>query len=235
MSAPVKPTYLQSFLTTSLLLLLSLVTAPLSFTLSIVIWFAHARKVRPADSKNKSTTVLITGARTTKSLILARIFWKAGYRVVIADEQEWGWLSSSRFSRCISNYYNLPDPAKQGHEAYEVAIWNIIKKKNVGLWIPASSAGNTMNDAFTARTLKKTMGKDCKFFIQSPQEALRLHDKDMFAQLCQELGFQTPESKMVTDIEEAVEFLHSNDRQRRTYIVKCTALDDQGGASFFLL
>lgn len=229
MTRPVKPSYAQSFATTTLLVLLSLVTAPLSFLITSIIWFVYSRKVKPINPSNRSTSVLITGARTTKSLILCRIFWKAGYRVILADETEWGWLASSRFSRCIDKYYNLPDPTID-HDNYRKAIWNILKNERCSLWIPGSSAGATLHDAQAAEEIKKNHSKNMKIFIQSAEEALQLHNKDLFGYLCQSLGFKVPESMLVRDINEAVEFLHSEEREGRKFIVKCTALDDEGGS-----
>jgi hypothetical protein len=66
-------------------------------------------------------------------------------------------------------------------------------------------------------------------FIQSPREIEQLHNKDLFADLCKELDFKVPESILVYSTDEAVNFLHDEEeRQGRKYIVKCTALDDQG-------
>lgn len=234
MSAPVKPTYRQSFITTTLLLLLSSVTAPLSFAITTIIWFAYSRKAKPLTSSNKHTTVLVTGARTTKSLVLARIFWKAGYRVILADEAEWGNLAASRFSRCIAKYYNLPDPTKD-HALYKMTLWKIITSENVSLWVCGSSAGATMHDAIVADELKKLPElKGVKFFIQSPEEASQLHNKDLFTSLCQDLGFKVPESILVSSVNQAVSFLHNESRKGRKFIVKCTALDDQGELMQFL-
>ena len=222
-----KPSYAQSVLSTLLLILLAIVTFPLSLFVSSITFILSYRSTL-ASHRNKGKrhiTVLITGARTTKSLVVARIFWKAGYRVVIADEQEWGWLSASRFSRCVSKYYDLPDATKD-HSKYEQKIREIIARENVKLWVPGSSAGCTINDARAGEVVRERDGVQA--FIQSTREIGMLHNKDLFGDLCKVLGFTVPESRLVHSVEEAVEFVHSEDRQGRTYILKTTDLDDQG-------
>lgn len=225
MSKPAQPTYLQSLLSTLLLLALALVTFPLSLSISIVIRLAHA-VTTPSQRPQKNETILVTGARTTKSLVLARIFWKAGYRVILADEAEWGYLASARFSRCIDSCHDLPDPLVD-HAAYERAIRSIIKNEKVDLWVPGSSAGATVNDAKVAEVVRAEDGINC--FIQSPKEIEQLHNKDLFGDLCQKLRFTVPESILVNDADEAMAFLYADEREGREYILKCTALDDQGG------
>lgn len=225
MSAPAKPTYGQSFVTTTLLIGALIVTFPFSFALSTFIRLFYSRSASSRSLSSSTKTVLVTGARTQKSLTVARFFWKAGYRVVLADEEEWGFLAASRFSRCISNFYGLPNPLVD-HDAYERAIRKIIRSEGVQLWVPGSSAGATENDAKVAQVMREKEG--IEVFIQTPREIEQLHNKDLFGDLVKELGFTVPESVLVTSPEEAVDFLHASERKDRQYIVKCTALDDQG-------
>lgn len=225
MSTPARPSYLQSVFNTTCLIGLLVITFPFSFALSCVIRLIYSRSSASRSLSSTTKTVLVTGARTQKSLTVARFFWKAGYRVVLADEQEWGFLSAARFSRCISRFYNLPNPLVN-HQEYEAAIRKIIKKENAILWVPGSSAGATVNDAKVAEVVRAKDG--IEVFIQSPREIEQLHNKDLFGDLVKELGFTVPESVLVSSMEEALDFLHSEERQDRQYIVKCTALDDQG-------
>ena len=226
MSTPARPSYFQSVVCTFGLLTLLVITAPLSFLISTLIRLSTFRSTSVEHARRqRNETVLITGARTTKSLVLARIFWKAGYRVILADERKWGWLAASRFSRCISNYYHLPDPLND-HLAYERKIRNIVKKEKVKLWIPGSSAGATVNDARVAETIRQKEG--IKVFIQSAKEIEQLHNKDLFGALCQQLGFIVPESILIQTVDEAVAFLHAQIDRKKEYIVKTTALDDKG-------
>lgn len=226
-SALRKPSYAQSAVSTALLIILAAVTFPLSLLVSsITLVISYRPSLAVHSSKRKhGTTILITGARTTKSLVVARMFWKAGYRIVIADEAEWGWLSASRFSRCISKYYDLPDATKD-HAGYEQKIREIIAKENVKLWVPGSSAGCTINDARVAEVVREQDGVQA--FIQSTREIGMLHNKDLFGDLCIDLGFTVPESRLIHSVDDAVQFLHSEDRQGRNYILKTTDLDDQG-------
>ena len=229
--APPKPSYAQSVTSTVLLILLAIFTFALSLVISGVTF---ALSYRPSLASHRSKgkqgiTVLVTGARTTKSLVVARIFWKAGYRVVIADEAEWGWLSATRFSRCISKYYDLPDATKD-HAKYEQKIREIIARENVKLWVPGSSAGCTINDARAGEVVRERDGVQA--FIQSTREIGMLHNKDLFGDLCKELGFTVPESRLIHSVDEAVNFVHSEDRQGRKYILKTTDLDDQGESPY---
>lgn len=227
MSAPARPSYAQSVASTTLLLILCAVTAPISLVVATILRIRndHAATSLHRQNSRDGQTVLVTGARTVKSLFLARVFWKAGYRVVLADEAYWGRLAAARFSRCVAAYYDLPDP-QNSHEAYERRIRSIVAQEGVKLWVCASSAGATINDAKVAERVRKEDG--IRAFIQSTAEAEKLHNKDLFMDLCEELGFTIPEGKLVTTVDEAVAFLHSDERKGRKFIVKTTALDDQG-------
>ncbi|KAI0071142.1 hypothetical protein K474DRAFT_1669333 [Panus rudis PR-1116 ss-1] len=188
-------------------------------------------------------TVLVTGARTNKALAIARAFKRAGYRVILAEEREWGILACARFSRAADKYYNLPDPhADDEGQAYIDAIKSIIMRDSVHAWVPVSSVHATMIDSEAARQvheleLELHRGFGCDTFIQHPDIASTLHWKDRLGTLLEDLGYATPESRRVTTVAQAADFLHSPKTlaKGKKYLLKCLTLDDLARDDFTLL
>lgn len=190
---------------------------------------------RPAKA-NQPGTVLVTGSRTTKALVLTRAFAKAGHRVVIADEKAWHRWSASVRSRSVHAAYGLPDAAKQpGRYVEEVA--RLLVKEDVKLWVPCSSAAATVADA-RAAIIARSKGWKGRATIQSNDLAKTLHEKDLFTFLCKELGVSgVPEGRPVLDPETATAFLHREAEEaeekgtKKRYILKAIGYGDDIGRS----
>lgn len=211
-SSPARPSTLQSLITSLLLVTLSFSIAPFSFLFLIAYQYFYP-PTRPSFKSGK--TVLITGGRTTKSLILIRKFYQAGHRVILAEESQWGFLCATRFSACIERYYPLRNPV-ESPLLYIQDIKEIILKEMVDLWVPGSSAGGTIVDAEAAESVRKLVlqknGNHPAVFIQSVDVATTLHHKDLFISLVSELGMETPQSKLIKSVSEGMDFLFSAER-----------------------
>lgn len=222
------PTYTQSALCTILLVALSMITTPVTAILAILAGtysFLNHRHMSPTPIRR---TVLITGARNTKCLFLARAFHREGCRVVVAEEPDWFHLNMTRFSNSVDSYYRLPDPG-DSPEAYKSAILCIIDREKVDIFLPCSSPSYTTLDAEVALDISQNTTKNaCSSFIPHPTLTSILHWKHDFISLCSELGMVVPESVLVSSVRQAAEFLHSSTRHRRNnqYITKCLAFDD---------
>ncbi|KAJ3490575.1 hypothetical protein NLI96_g1358 [Meripilus lineatus] len=239
------PNYFQSVAASFLLISLSIGILPITLfaTLSALAYGALTSslitsKTSKADRKEK--IVLITGARANKALTFIRSFKKANYRVIAAEEEDWGTFACARFSLAVDKFYTLPSIAS--HSAYIEAIKYIVQTEGVTIWVPCSSVQSTLVDAEAAQQIRELhLGKGtdgfCKSFIQNPDIAATLHCKDKFEILLNQLGLPIPHSKVVTDNARALDFLYSPEAQKdqARYILKCMTLDDLGRDDFTLL
>ena len=136
-------------------------------------------------------------------------------------------------------YYPLPDPLIEP-SVYSRAIQKIVVRERVDAWVPCSSVHATTVDSDVAKAIHENLlgGRNgCDCFIPEPEVAGSLHWKDQFEELCKELGYPVPDSKAVTSVEDAVEFLHSPETLTKgyKYLLKSLSLDDLGRDDFTLL
>ncbi|GAA97235.1 uncharacterized protein L969DRAFT_84337 [Mixia osmundae IAM 14324] len=243
-----KPSYVQSSLTTLLLVALSMSLAPVTAFVCLLchvcqdvhrpietakLWIRLVRET--TGSRSSDRTVLITGGRTTKSLVLIRAFSKAGWRVILAEESQWGNLAASRWSNAVDRYYPLPDPSQSSADKAEYfrRLKYIIAIECVNLWLPCSSAGASVEDAHLADHIRSS-GSHCRVFLPTETQMEDLHWKDRFETLCRLLDMPVPEAQTVTSIDQAVTFLHSSTSTHR-FLAKSLGLDDVGRGDMTLL
>ncbi len=186
-----------------------------------------------------SKTILITGGRANKALTLVRAFKREGHRVLLAEEGKWGSFTCSRFSRAVDSFHSLPDPHIDP-EGYIHTLKRIVAAEKVDAWVPCSSVHATMVDSEAAKqiSLEKLGGPNgCDTLIPEPLVAGTLHWKDQFEELCKQLDYPVPDSKIVTCVSEAVEWLHSPETLSKgfRYLLKSLTLDDLGRDDLTLL
>lgn len=243
----VRPTLVQSNRATCLLLTLSLLVSPVTLALTVSVYLygeltgtglGHWYRRQPRHHRRK--TVLITGGRANKALTLCRAFKHAGYRVILAEEEKWGRFTCARFSRAVDYFHLLPNPDTH-KDAYIQAIKRLVSLWSVDVWVPCSSVHATMVDSEAAVEVVTKFNSitgmpPCEPFIPFPEIAGTLHWKDQFEQLCIDLDYPVPESKKVTSVDEAVEFLHSRETLEKghKYLLKSLSLDDLGRDDFTL-
>ncbi|EPQ56693.1 hypothetical protein GLOTRDRAFT_105517 [Gloeophyllum trabeum ATCC 11539] len=235
------PTRRQTVITSLLLIVLSLLTAPAT-SIVVLFFLIHSQLKGTALHLQKCRvgrkTVLVTGGRTNKCLVLLRAFKREGYRVLVAEEGSWGAIACTRFSRATDGYYALPEPSNETDRlAYKRAIADIVARERVDVWVPCSSIFATVEDAEAALEISSAAHHHCDTFIQHPDLVDSLHWKDRFMRLCLELDFQVPESQLITSSAEGVEFLFSAATRKKgySYILKCVELDDAGRSDLTLL
>jgi len=205
-----RPTWLQSAFCAVLLVFLSAAIAPYTFAI-VLFTITQKHLLGGSSSKNYNAkqsarkTILLTGARGTKCLELARAFRIAGHRVIVAEESAWFALNPTQFSRAIAKYRVLPNRSSFP-DGYNETLKRICKEEQVDLFIPCSSAESTVQDAEVAAGLDGKM----KSFVQPPKQIVRLAEKDEFMKLCAELSMLMPRSRLVSSMEEAIQFLHSD-------------------------
>ena len=238
-----RPSLFQSHMSTLLLVMLSLLMSPVTFFLTVTCYLYATFSSTFADSAyqhRRVKTVLVTGGRANKALTLCRAFKRVGYRVILAEEGTWGTLTCARFSRAVDYFHHLPDPHTGSHE-YIQELKRIVTLWAVDTWVPCSSVHATTVDSEAAFQIVSEVNSiagvpACEPFIPFPKVASTLHWKDRFEELCIELGYPVPESRRVTSVAEAVEFLHASETIERghKYLLKSLTLDDHGRDDFTL-
>ncbi len=131
--------------------------------------------------------VLLTGGRAAVTLELARMFHKAGYRVLMGEHI---WWHLSRYSRAVEREYRLPWPT-QDHAGFVEALREIIVREKVDLLLP------TCEEVFHVARGLQTLEPHCRVLVP-PIEALhQVHNKWLFFQRAQQHKLQTPSTRLV--------------------------------------
>lgn len=120
---------------TLLLLLLPVNLAVVGLTL-IRNTLKRAFKPKTTTLKEKKR-ILITGAKMTKALQLARCFHRDGHEVFLVETHKY-WLSGHRFSRAVKGFFTVPVPEKDP-DGYCRALLAIVKQNQIDVFIPVSS------------------------------------------------------------------------------------------------
>ncbi len=125
------------------------------------------------------------------TLELARLFWRAGLRVLMAESLAW---HLSRPSRAVAANFRVPPP-RQDPGGFSRALAEIARREGVDLIIPtceeiyAVARGRAELEAAGA-------GGGRPMVLAEPLEKLRgLHDKGLFAQRALALGLCVPETR----------------------------------------
>ena len=205
----------KNFATLALLLLL----LPFNLTLVLLTWVQgiFAGKSEPAVTSTTKKSILITGAKMTKALQLARSFHRDGHDVYLVETHKY-WLSGHRFSRAVTGFFTVPVPEKEP-EAYCQALVDIAKQKQIDLFVPVSSPIASYYDSLA----KKALEPYCESIHLDPEETKILDDKYAFCDQARKLGLSVPKVFRITDPQQILDFDFENDGSQ--YIVKSIPYD----------
>ena len=125
------------------------------------------------------------------TLELARLFWRAGQRVLMAESLAW---HLSRPSAAVAANFRVPPP-RQDPGGFIRALAEIVRREGVDLIVPtceeiyAVARGRVELEA-------AGQGRVQPLVLAEPLEKLRgLHDKWLFAQRARSLGLGVPETR----------------------------------------
>ena len=173
----------------------------------------NSSSVRASEPKR----ILITGAKMTKALQLARFFYRDGHEVYLVETHKY-WLSGHRFSRAVKGFFTVPVPEKEP-EAYCQALIEIAQQKNIDLFIPVSSPIASYYDSLA----KKALEPYCESIHLDPEVTKILDDKHAFCSKASELGLSAPKVFRITDPQQILDFDFASDGSK--YIVKSIPYD----------
>lgn len=210
----------------TLLLLLLLLPFNIGMIMSSVIVNAlYKRPDKPSTletitaSQSEETDakrVLITGAKMTKALQLARSFYRDGHEVYLVETHKY-WLTGHRFSRAVKQFFTVPVP-EQDSEAYCQALVDIVRDNNIDLFVPVSSPIASYYDSLAKRALEPY----CESLHLDPEETEILDDKHAFCSKAASFGLSAPQVFRITDPQQILDFNFEGDTQ---YIVKSIPYD----------
>ena len=201
---------------------LSLLTLLLPFNLgmilvSLVSGIFNQPKQAITNTPTEKKRILITGAKMTKALQLARSFYRDGHDVYLVETHKY-WLSGHRFSRAVKGFFTVPVPEKEP-EAYCQALVDIAKQKNIDLFVPVSSPIASYYDSLA----KKALEPYCESIHLDPEETAILDDKYAFCSKAREFGLSAPKVFRITNSQQILDFDFANDGSQ--YIVKSIPYD----------
>jgi predicted ATP-grasp superfamily ATP-dependent carboligase len=148
--------------------------------------------------------------------------YSAGHRVVAVEEAS-QWVSSSRFSCCISTFYLLPDPLAS-QEDYTATLLQIAKAEKVDLYVPACGVATTICDGIAKPELEAVGVRVLQFDAALGK---RLDKKDLFMEMCQELELQIPLTTLVRSVDEVMDFDFERQGKGKRFLMKCVGVDDR--------
>jgi hypothetical protein len=221
-----------------LLLLLSIITIPVSATLvfiSLVIFVFNDRpKPVQQNELSQRKTILVTGVSMTKGLAIARsLSQNTPHRIIGADIYS---LSPGRFSKSITKYYRLDTPHGDDAEPYVDSILSVIQSEKVNLWISCSSVVAAVEDGQVVRLAQAAAKQQGRIFeaIQFNEDVVeKFHEKDKFIDYISSLNLTVPESHRCTSPAEALKVLlrSFNDEKEKgdekQFILKPIGVDDR--------
>ena len=139
-------------------------------------------------------TILLTGGRAPAALELARLFARAGHRVVVAESLAW---PLTRTSRAVARHYRVAPP-RQSPRVFVSALLDIVRRECVDLIVP------TCEEVFHLSRWRHLLADQVTVFVAPFDQLRRLHSKHDFMLAVSGAGLPAPETVRVTDLADAV-------------------------------
>lgn len=199
---------------------LALLTVALPVNFIVVLlswlwtWLSQPQKKLSIESPK---SILIAGARMTKTLQLARSFHAVGHRVILIDTEKF-WLNGNRFSNAVASFYTVPDPQKD-LEGYTKTLQAIAQKESIDLFIPVAIFAVVYPNGMDQHPLADY----CEVFHYDAETTRMLDDKFAFAERARSLSLSVPKSFKITSPEQVLNFDFS--QEKYSYILKSIPYD----------
>lgn len=203
------------------LAVLALLAILLPFNLCKVLpgWvrLGFSQRFEPHEETKPTKNILISGAKMTKSLQLARLFHQSGHRVYLLEEDKY-WIAGNRFSNVLSGFYTVPNPQKNW-DRYCQRFLEIIQTKNIDIFIPVSSAAGSYDES----RLKAIISPYCEVFHFDLEITELLDNKFTFIEKAKSFGLSVPKSFLITNPKQILDFDFAQDSSQ--YILKSIPYD----------
>lgn len=177
---------------------ITLLEATLPLNLVIVAAAVLRRGPRPTLPQGERRTVLVSGGKMTKALVLARLFHAAGHRVVMVETARYS-LTGHRFSRAVDAFHVVPPPTSPD---FADEMLRIVKEEDVDVWVPVSSPASSLPEAQAAELLDG----HCDVLHLDSDTLRRVDDKHAFAEMAAAIGLPVPVTHRITDPQQVLDF-----------------------------
>ncbi|MDR6226179.1 ATP-grasp domain-containing protein [Desmospora profundinema] len=128
--------------------------------------------------------VLITGGRAPVALDLARLFKRAGYRVLAAESMKYSLLS---FSQAVDRWFSLPGPNRD-EAGFVEGLVSLIRQHGVDWLIP------TCEETFFIAKHRKRLEQGCRVLTDRLETLEQLHHKGSFIEELKRAGEHVPKT-----------------------------------------
>jgi hypothetical protein len=176
---------------------------------------AAARPGAAQPSAARPRTVMVSGGKMTKALLLARSFHAAGHRVILIESRKYR-FTGHRFSRAVDRFYTVPKPQSPG---YADALLAIVQSENVDVYVPVCSPVASYHDALA----KPRLEPYCEVLHGDADMIAALDDKYEFSALAASLGLTVPDAHRIGDPRQVEDFDFG--AARPPYILKSIPYD----------
>ncbi len=201
------------------ILALLLIVLPFNLLITLLAFLVSL----PGKTTQKKTlaerpkNVILTGAKMTKCLQIARSLHQAGHKVFMLETNKY-WASGNQYSNSVAGFYTVPDPLKDW-QGYCQELLDIVKRENIDVFIPVSSAVLSCHESL----VKPILSPHCEVFQFDIETTQMLDDKFTFMEKARELGLNVPKSFLITKPEDILDFDFAADGSQ--YIVKSISYD----------
>lgn len=177
----------------------SLLCLPLSLFV-VILTFIIGLPFRPRRSKPSGLSILITGGRSSSSLVLARQFNAAGHRVVLTEEEDHKHCGA-RFSSAVDAFYSLPNPLRS-QQQYNTKLLDIVRKERIDILVPCCDNSS----AISVGMAKTDLLKHCQVLQFDEETSNKLRRHDSFSFLADRIGIDVLFTNRVTSSKEVLAF-----------------------------
>ncbi len=201
----------------TLFLLLIVLPFNLIKVIPSLLWNFISKPFQTKGIVENPKNIIVTGAKMTKSLQIARSLCAAGHKVFLLETNQY-WFSGNRFSNAVTGFYTVPDPQKDW-DGYCRKLLEIVKKEKIDLFIPVSSAVGCYSESLA----KKILSEHCEVLHFDAEIAQMLDNKFTFIEKAKSLGLSVPKSFLITNPEQVLNFDFATDGSE--YILKSIPYD----------
>ncbi len=133
-------------------------------------------------------SILLLGGRAPATLELARLFQRAGHRVVTAESVP---VPLTAMSRAVARHYHVPAPAFALQD-FAAALTAIINAEAITFLVA------TCEEIFHVARIRHMLPANCKVFVPPLPQLHTLHHKGLFIAQARGYGLAVPDTVMVT-------------------------------------
>jgi predicted ATP-grasp superfamily ATP-dependent carboligase len=163
----------------------------------------------------QSKTILISGAKMTKALHLAKAFHSAGHKVIFCETHKYR-IAGHRFSKACHKFVEVPQPDSAD---YVDRLVEIVQAEAIDFYVPVCSPLSSYYDSQAIPELEM----HCQVLHPHPSHIEQLDNKFLLAEHARSLDLAAPKSFLITEPQQVLDFDFSG--EPRQFILKSIPYD----------